>query len=277
MSTFGCVQTFVDANTLELALRSHMPMPSKKYLDVSGVVAWMIKPEESLCGVAFSTLRLLMDSWVQQVMGYGLGQEHVDHTFKLLQEQVPFLVTSHADIGQHVHPSMLGPTTHMTEAMTTAMLTQKKAKIDWLVKMIFHNTDDTTDPHHWPAYFTSELRYELCDKYKPFLDALVPPLGLTNGEAADSDAVAKLISFAPARGMADAADALGNTLEAVYGADVAMCWVHVWMAVKRKAKLLNNKSDETARELYTDLVASDSRRGVILTKWRVRSGQNSLW
>ena len=46
------------------------------------------------CYVLFATVRLLLDGWLQSCFGYSKGQLHVDFTFKLLQEQIPFFVSS---------------------------------------------------------------------------------------------------------------------------------------------------------------------------------------
>jgi hypothetical protein len=67
------------------------------------VVGFELTPATDRCWVNVSTPKMLLDSWLLGQLGYGTagGQEHVDHTFKLLQEQVPMIVTGVHDIQQH--------------------------------------------------------------------------------------------------------------------------------------------------------------------------------
>ena len=92
ISSFGTVQTFADSNNLFDKLPAHVCVMNQGYLDVAGVIGSYINPQTNRCLVLFSTLKLLLDTYLQSGMGFSDGQLHADFTFKLLQEQIPFLV-----------------------------------------------------------------------------------------------------------------------------------------------------------------------------------------
>ena len=112
VSSYGCVEVWTTEHQLFDLLRAHSPTDAAKYVDVAGVIGALVKPDEGVCAVMMSTPKLLLDAWSNKLFGYSAGQMHLDHTHKLLYEQIPFLVASTPDIGQHVHLIMLGPVTH---------------------------------------------------------------------------------------------------------------------------------------------------------------------
>ena len=58
---------------------------------MAGVIGALVKPDEGVCAVMMSTPKLLLDAWSNKLFGYSAGQMHLDHTHKLLYEQIPFL------------------------------------------------------------------------------------------------------------------------------------------------------------------------------------------
>ena len=118
VSSYGAVEAWVVKNRLIDLLVKHEPTATQSYLDVAGVIGSFVRLEEQRCAVMISTPKLLLDAAALGTLGFSKGQLHLDHTFKLLHEQIPFFVTSVPDIGQHVHMVMLGPTTHMDAEMT---------------------------------------------------------------------------------------------------------------------------------------------------------------
>ena len=96
VSSYGCVGAWVEDNRLIDAIMSHTPTPNKTYLDVPGVIGAVVKPEEGMCAVFISTPKLLLDAFALGTLGFGGGQVHLDHTFKLLHEDIPFKRTAPA-------------------------------------------------------------------------------------------------------------------------------------------------------------------------------------
>jgi hypothetical protein len=88
ISSYGTVHSFVEGNLLRDLIGKHTPGINTGYLDVPGVIGFHTDVSANECYVLFSTLRLLLDGWLQSSFGYSKGQLHVDYTFKLLQEQM---------------------------------------------------------------------------------------------------------------------------------------------------------------------------------------------
>lgn len=246
-SSFGAMQTWVDGNDLFDRLAAHKPTnDGDKYINVAGVIGFHIDPETKRCAVMISTPKLLLDAWVFTKLGYTDGQLHVDHTFKLFFEQIPMLVTSVADIRQHVHPTGFGPTTHMDKEMTTECLKWVKDTTDTLLRMLFNNSHNAAeDP--WPENFSDELIAELNECYADYIQAW--------GEEHLDDGAhdGTKIEYMPWALMGDAAAALGNAGVEVFDAHVRMCWVHVWRAVMNNISKLRDQSEQRKNLLYTDL------------------------
>ena len=84
----SATDAFADSNMLFDLVAKHTPGVNTGYLDVAGVIGYHTDVQSKECYVLFSTVRLLLDGWLQSCFGYSKGQLHVDFTFKLLQEQV---------------------------------------------------------------------------------------------------------------------------------------------------------------------------------------------
>ena len=173
---------------------------------------------------------------------------HVDFTFKMLQEQIPFAVTSVPDLQQHVHLSTLGPCTHQDADMMRLIFNAIKVSIEKLVRMIIaHDTPNSCWPSNWPP----ALIIELVDSYKDLIIAGLKQSGIDYYAGLDLD---KDITYEPGGIMADAADAIGNGARAVWpDVNVRMCWPHVWRAVKGNHWRLKKNTEQQQRTLYEDL------------------------
>lgn len=231
-------------------MAEHVVTLNAGYLDVSGVIGSFVRPNENKCAILFATPKTLIDAWVQSVLGYSKGQLHVDHTFKLLQEEIPLIVTSVADISQHVHPCTLGPTTHMDDEMTKMCLEWQKTWVDQLLALIA-NSDIDSDEYPWPEEWSLDFRSALLDRYKQVVDGYIDRTAATDedGDILVRDAPKWSIGC----GMADAARAMSNAVKAVFGVHTAMCWVHVWRKVAEKKTLLRVNTEDRCKELFTDL------------------------
>lgn len=246
ISSYGTVHSFVEGNLLRDLIGKHTPGINTGYLDVPGVIGFHTDVSANECYVLFSTLRLLLDGWLQSSFGYSKGQLHVDYTFKLLQEQIPFFVSSVPDIAQHVHPVSMGPCTHQTGQMVARMLKDQKDITEDLVRMIA--TDEG-----WPANWCFAARDAVRQAYAPFVVTGLVERGVLSTTTSTLDDDAHLYELDHV--MADAADPLGNAAQQVFGQSVTvlMCWVHVWRAVKNKHHLLNLNTAERQSELYSDM------------------------
>ena len=246
VSSYGTVNTFAESNLLFDLIEKHSPGVNTSYLDVAGVIGYFTDITAHQCYVIFSTVRLLVDGWLQASYGYSKGQRHIDFTHKLLQEQIPFYVSSVADIQQHVHPVSMGPCTHQTSEMIARIIKDEKTITVRLIGMIGSNVGW---PGTWPAAARSTIHLAYHDLVcrglveagiVPFTSSPIPP----NAELFLIDHV-----------MADAADAIGNAATTAFGplCGILMCWVHVWRAVKAKYHLLKVNTEDRQKELYTDL------------------------
>lgn len=250
VSSYGCVSSWVAVNGLERRLIEHRVDTNQSYLDVPGVLGSEVKPEEKRCMVFVSTPRLLLTAWFVSTLGYSTGAIHSDHTFKLLHEDIPFLVTSTTDIGQHVRPIGVGPTTHMDKEMTAAAFTAQK---EWTDKLLAFVAADNVNQDGWPDGWPAELHAALREMFNEAVQAAMHRDAEPDEEG--DVTVLRAPTYKVTRSMSDAAPALSNAAIDVFGASVTvmMCWVHVWRAVKNKHSLLVMKTEEREKELYTDL------------------------
>ena len=152
------MQTFAENNGLFDKLPKHVVAMNAGYLDMAGVVGYHIVPEENRCLVLFSTCKLLLDTFIQSGMGYSKGQLHVDFTFKLLQEMIPFLVMSVPDIQQHCHLTVLGPSTHQDEAMLKIALGIVKDAITKIARIVIQGSTGVW-PAEWPVGLCAALAH----------------------------------------------------------------------------------------------------------------------
>lgn len=284
VSSYGCVSSWVAQNWLIERIMNHTPTPTNKYLDVAGVIGSVVQPQTNTCAVFISTPRLCLDAFALGTLGYGNGgQLHLDHTFKLLHEQVPFLVTSMPDIAQHVHLVAMGPTTSMDKDMTELCLKAQKLYIEKFVALVnkgswAHATVEP-DVEAWPADFLKAIT----ERYMPYVDRWLMMEGYTSA----SGAVKPNYVYKPARAMADAAPALENAVRAAINAciEMGMCWVHVWRAIKANHHKLKKNTDARQKELYTDLAFIQALSEVLLIKpafakfddkWRTKYGETVM-
>ena len=247
ISSFGTAKTFAESHMLlDDLLPEHVVSTNAGYLDAPGVVGYYTEPDESRCYVLFSSAKLLLDMYLQSIFGYSMGQLHVDFTFKLLQEQIPFFVSSVTDIQQHVHPAVLGPCTHQDMPQVAMMMLDMKNAAETLVKKIAYNDEEHWD--NWP----DPLRKVLVDTYRQLI---IDGARSRTGLAWDDIDIEKDLAYDPSRVMADAADALANAAKKIFGngIGIGMCWPHVWRAIKAKHHLLRTNSEERQKELFTDL------------------------
>lgn len=281
VSSYGCVAAWVEQHRLVDMIMNHTPTPNKTWLDVAGVIGALVRPQEAMCAVFVSTPKLLLDAFALGTSGYGNGQLHLDHTYKLLHEQIPWLVTSTPDIAQHVHLIGLGPTTHMDADMTGFCLKAQKEAIEMMVAIINkHSWSHTVvEPpvDQWPVGFVNAIE----TNYKPALDHWLQIVGT------GSDGSAPSYMYKPGRAMADDATALKNAARAVINdcIEMNMCWVHVWRAVKGKHNLLNRNTEARQKELYTDLAFIQALAMPELvapalakfdSKWRTSYGETAM-
>lgn len=244
MSSFGAAKSFAESHWLLDLLPEHVVSTNCGYLDAPGVIGYHVEPAESKCYVVFSTPKLLLDTFLQSVSGYSKGQLHIDFTFKLLQEQVPFFVSSVPDIQQHVHPGVMGPCTHQDAPTVGLILDDMKRMLERFVKMIVNNNDEHWG--NWPA----PLRDALVDTYRQhIIRGITHRLG--NGIAINPDTD---LYFYPRRLMSDDATALINGARIVMpNIEDAMCWPHVWRGVKLNYYRLRTNTPERQKQLFTDL------------------------
>jgi len=247
ISSYGTVHAFADGNLLFDCIAKHTPGVNTSYLDVAGVIGYYTDVPNNECYVLFSTARLLLDGFLQSCFGFSKGQLHVDFTFKLLQEQIPFFVSSVPDIGQHVHPVSMGPCTHQTAEMVARMLKDQKVITERLVGMLASNEG-------WPTDWPFAARDAIYSAYATHVRGGLVERGVLAHSNADLDDGAELYLLDHV--MADAADALGHAARTVFGDDlfVLMCWVHVWRAVKAKHHLLKTNTEQRQKELYSDIL-----------------------
>lgn len=242
ISSFGTAQSFVDTQGFFDKLATHTPTVNHGFLDVAGVIGSMLDQELNRACVLFSTPKMLLDTYIQSIQGYSKGQLHGDFTFKMLQEQIPFLVLSVPDIQQHVHITTMGPCTHQDKEMLEFAYKTVGDTIHKLIKMLILK--------EWPSNFTQPLKDALTLTYEASIrDAL-------HAKFAGVAITADMLKYMPASGMADAADAFGNAGEAVFVEEdfqQLMCWVHVWRAVKANHWRLRENTKEAQELLYDDL------------------------
>ena len=248
ISSFGAAQAFCESHQLFDVLPNHTVGLNSGYLDVPGVVGHYLDTSKDRCVIQLGTVKTLLDTWLQSTFGYGGGQLHADFTFKMLQEQIPFAVTSVPDLQQHVHLSTLGPCTHQDADMMRLIFNAIKVSIEKLVRMIIaHDTPNSCWPSNWPP----ALIIELVDSYKDLIIAGLKQSGIDYYAGLDLD---KDITYEPGGIMADAADAIGNGARAVWpDVNVRMCWPHVWRAVKGNHWRLKKNTEQQQRTLYEDL------------------------
>jgi hypothetical protein len=281
VSSYGSVASWAEANMLFDRLQRHVPSVNHEYLDVAGVVGVLVRPEIQHCAVIMSTPKLLLDMWAHSQLGYNEGTIHLDHTFKLLHEDIPFLVISGSDIGQHVHLGAMGPVTHRDTEMTTFCIEEMKKATDRLLEMIAHDSDEC-----WPAAWPEALRDALKARYFKLVLHYVEAMSQTDDDGALIDCVAP--TYEVVRSMSDADQTLPNSVKQAFKHDdvvEGMCWVHVWRGTKANHKLLLTNTEERQKELYTDLAfihhttVPELVRAMLLKfddKWRLKYGEIAM-
>ena len=244
ISSFGTVQTFAEGNGLFEKLPLHVVAMNSGYLDMPGVIGYYIIPSRNRCLVLFSSAKLLLDTYLQSGMGFSNGQLHNDFTFKLLQEQIPFLVMTVPDVQQHTHLVTLGPCTHKDKEMLKEAFTIVKTSVTKMVKIVLQGSTGA-----WPADYPANLIAALTT-YVPHIVAAV-----INRDPASQPELSRVV-YCPHAVMADADLAVPEPAKEVFDEvdlTILMCWVHVWRAVKAKHHLLRRNTEERQSMLYEDL------------------------
>ena len=200
------------------------------------------------CYLQFGTCKTLLDAWVQSTLGFSDGQLHADFTHKMLQEAIPFVVTSVADLQQHVHVTTFGPCTHQDEDMLRLIFTDIKEMIEKLVRMIIASG---TQQACWPVNWPPALCGTLTGSYRGLIIDGLKQRGIDINAGLDLD---KDVLYEPHRLMADAATAIGNGARHMWPEiTVGMCWPHVWRALRHNYSRLKTNSEKQQRLLYEDL------------------------
>ena len=244
ISSFGTVQAFAEGNGLFEKLPLHVVAMNSGYLDMAGVIGHYIIQDRNRCLVLFSSAKLLLDTYLQSGMGFSNGQLHTDFTFKLLQEQIPFLVMTVPDVQQHTHLVTLGPCTHKDKEMLKQAFMIVKNSVTKIVKIVLQGSTGV-----WPADYSANLKAALAT-YVPHIVAAV-----MKRDPAGEPELGRAIYY-PGSIMADADLAVPEPAKEVFDEVdlvILMCWVHVWRAVKAKHYLLYRNTEERQTMLYDDL------------------------
>ena len=152
----------------------------------------------------------------------------------MLQEQIPFAVTSVPDLQQHVHLSTLGPCTHQDADMMRLIFNAIKVSIEKLVRMIIaHDTPNSCWPSNWPP----ALIIELVDSYKDLIIAGLKQRGIDYYAGLDLD---KDITYA-----IDVADRVAPTFATIS-----------WSRSSRRRRQLN-RGRQVGERHAEDLVRAD--------------------
>ena len=206
VSSFGAVATVInDSAHVNVTLRS-----SEATVDTAGVIGFKLVEEDGRVLILTSTIKLTMHMFENLCMGNSIMS--LDHTFKIMKEQMEMVTLGTVDNGRHGKTLAFGPSSHTD----TAAVSDACELFASFFRVLISGIRNRALPDVW----SETVKQATYLKYGAIVDANP-----------------QVVECRPQRGLSDLAPAILNgMLETLKTEKHIDCYAHTWRAISAHLK-----------------------------------------